>query len=143
DGRAGGCQRDAAVRCEHGIPFRDDAGLLVNAHRARDPRQRLTRDASHPYHVASSRVTAAGVSVAARTHVAFFGQAGKKARSPNAPSAARCADRLRENSLHFDRNALTVIDPRLGTISLSSSTHFAPMLGSSAPNPVMVAPGCA
>ena len=44
DGRAGGSRRDATVRCEHGVPFLGDAGVLVNAHRARDPQQRLTRD---------------------------------------------------------------------------------------------------
>ena len=37
DGRAGGSRRDATVRCEHGVPFLGDAGVLVNAHRARDP----------------------------------------------------------------------------------------------------------
>ena len=37
DGRAGGSRRDATVWCEHGVPFRGDAGVLVNAHRARDP----------------------------------------------------------------------------------------------------------
>jgi hypothetical protein len=29
-----------------GVPFLGDAGVLVNAHRARDPQQRLTRDGS-------------------------------------------------------------------------------------------------
>jgi Fatty acid hydroxylase superfamily len=46
DGRAGGSRRDATVRCEHGVPFLGDAGVLVNAHRARDPQRRLTRDGS-------------------------------------------------------------------------------------------------
>ena len=44
DGRAGGSRRDATVRCEHGVPFLGDAGVLVNAHRARDHQQRLTRE---------------------------------------------------------------------------------------------------
>ena len=46
DGRAGGLRRDTAVRCEHGVPFLGDAGVLVNAHRAPDPQPRLTRDRS-------------------------------------------------------------------------------------------------
>ena len=46
DGRAGGSRRDATVRCEHGVPFLGDAGVLVNAHRARDPQSRLTRGGS-------------------------------------------------------------------------------------------------
>jgi len=46
DGRAGGSRRDATVRCEHGVPFLGDADVLVNAHRARDPQHRLTRDGS-------------------------------------------------------------------------------------------------
>src|SRR5262249_6511521 len=46
DGRAGGSRRDATVRCEHGVPFLGDAGVLVNAHRARAAQQRLTRDGS-------------------------------------------------------------------------------------------------
>ena len=37
DGRARGGRRNATVRCEHGVPFLGDAGVLVNAHRARDP----------------------------------------------------------------------------------------------------------
>ena len=43
NGRAGGRRRDAAVRCEHGVPFLGDAGVLVDAHRAREPQQTLTR----------------------------------------------------------------------------------------------------
>ena len=35
DGRAGGSRRNATVRCEHRVPFFSDAGVLVNAHRAR------------------------------------------------------------------------------------------------------------
>ena len=37
NGRTGGGRRDAAVRCEHGVHFLGDAGVLVNAHRTRDP----------------------------------------------------------------------------------------------------------
>ena len=46
DGRAGGIRRDATIRCEHGVPFLGDAGVLVNALRARDSQPRLTRDGS-------------------------------------------------------------------------------------------------
>ena len=46
DGRAGGSRRDATVRCEHGVPFLGDAGVLVNAHRARDPQPRLSATAA-------------------------------------------------------------------------------------------------
>ena len=35
DGRAGGSRRHATVRCEHGVPFLGDAGVLVHVHRAR------------------------------------------------------------------------------------------------------------
>ena len=45
-GRAGGSRRDATVRCEHGVPFLGDAGVLVDAHRARDPQQWLMRGGS-------------------------------------------------------------------------------------------------
>jgi hypothetical protein len=44
DGRAGGIRRDTAVRCEYGLSFLGHAGVLVNARRAREPQQRLTRD---------------------------------------------------------------------------------------------------
>src|SRR5262249_59653127 len=37
-------QRNATVRGEHGVHFRGDASILVNARRARDPQQKLTRD---------------------------------------------------------------------------------------------------
>ena len=63
DGRAGGSRRDATVRCEHGVPFLGDAGVLVNAHRARDA-QRLTRDGSQggcqPSLPSGSRRTSSG-----------------------------------------------------------------------------------
>ena len=42
DGRAGGSRRNAAVRCEHGVPFLGDADVLVNA-RARPPKGKLIR----------------------------------------------------------------------------------------------------
>ena len=42
NGRAGVGRRDAIVRCEHGVPFRRDAGVLVNAPRACEPQQRLS-----------------------------------------------------------------------------------------------------
>ena len=63
DGRAGSSRRDATVRCEHGVPFLGDAGVLVNAHRARDA-QRLTRDGSQggcqPSLPSGSRRTSSG-----------------------------------------------------------------------------------
>src|SRR5262249_27982585 len=40
DGRTGGSRRDATVRCEHGLPFLGDAGVLVHAYRARGPYSR-------------------------------------------------------------------------------------------------------
>ena len=42
DGRAGGSRRDATVRCQHGIPFLGDAGVLVNTHRARHPSEEMS-----------------------------------------------------------------------------------------------------
>ena len=46
NGRAGVGRRDAIVRCEHSVPFRRDAGVLVNAPRVREPQKRLTGDRS-------------------------------------------------------------------------------------------------
>ena len=44
NGRAGGRQRNATVRCEHGVPFLGDAGILGTAHCACPPEPRLMRD---------------------------------------------------------------------------------------------------
>jgi len=49
---------------------------------------------------------------------------------------------IRANGAESGLN-MTVIDSRRGTISLSSCTHFAPMLGSSVPKPVTLPPGWA
>src|SRR6516162_4971613 len=46
DGRSGGIRRDSIVWCEYGVHFRCDAGVLVNARRAHNPQQKLTRDGS-------------------------------------------------------------------------------------------------
>ena len=42
DGWSGGSQWDDTVRCEHGVRFRGDAAVLVNARQVRDPERWLT-----------------------------------------------------------------------------------------------------
>jgi hypothetical protein len=51
---SGGSRRGSTVWCERGVHFRSDAGVLVNARRARDPEQKLTREGRHPKRVRSS-----------------------------------------------------------------------------------------